>query len=252
MSAPPLRWETSAQPCNTTVSDRLPKEVATCLENCRYLHLATCSQNTPHVSLMNYTYLPSHPFPQSTLLPAGPAIIMTSNPSSKKTTNLISNPKVSLLVHDWTSSRPSTTNRDASPVAGPRSSLAAMLMQMNSTEMSSISATINGDAAVLEGGSVEERWCKRMHLENNTFDANAQPQDSSRLFGTSPEERRQDGGRESYIEDEDVRVVVVRIRDGRISDWKGGVKDWVIEPQGEREDLVNGVVAPNGGASLMQ
>lgn len=66
-----------------------------------------------------------------------------------------------------------------------------------------------------------------------------------------------DGGRGSYIEDEDVRVVVVEIRDGRISDWKGGVTDWAIEgagqtvsqPTGSREaednggrPLVNGVV----------
>lgn len=182
---------------------------------------------------MNYTYLPSHPFQHSSVLPPGPAIIMTSNPSSKKTTNLISNPTVSLLVHDWVSSRPSTTNRDASPVAGPRSSLAAMLMQMNSTEMSSISATINGDAKVLEAGSEEERWCKRMHLENNTFDASQQAEGGG--FGGAS---REDGGRGSYIEDEDVRVVVVGIRGGRISDWKGGVKDWVLRREGP---VVNGV-----------
>lgn len=121
--------------------------------------------------------------------------------------------------------------------------------------MSSISATINGDASVLEGGSEEEVWCKKMHLDNNTFDASDQQQnDSSRLFGTSPEQRREDGGRGSYIEDEGVRVVLVRIRDGRISDWKGGVKDWVLESAAAPS--VNGVPpdtqALNDGQSLMQ
>lgn len=54
------------------------------------------------------------------------------------------------------------------------------------------------------------------------------------MFGTSPADGRAgDGGRGSYIEDEDVRVVVVRIKDGRISDWKGGVKDWVIREGGQ-------------------
>jgi hypothetical protein len=38
-----------------------------------------------------------------------------------------------------------------------------------------------------------------------------------------------------------VKVVVVRIKDGRISDWKGGVKDWVIAEPGQGQGLVNGV-----------
>ena len=54
---------------------------------------------------MNYTYLPSHPFSSDTLRP-GPVIIMTTNPASKKTLNLVQNPNVSLLAHDWVSSRP--------------------------------------------------------------------------------------------------------------------------------------------------
>lgn len=48
----------------------------------------------PNVSLMNYTYLPSSPYSDS------PVIIMTTNPASRKTTNIIANPNVSLLVHD--------------------------------------------------------------------------------------------------------------------------------------------------------
>jgi hypothetical protein len=128
--------------------------------------------------------------------------------------------------------------------------LANMLMQLNSAAVSSISATINGQAFVLEVGSEEERWCKEQHLANNTFE-NAEGGlglarvQSGRagvgLFGTSPSDGSAgDGGRGSYIEDELVRVVVVRIRDGRISDWKGGVKDWVISERGE--GLVDGVV----------
>lgn len=48
----------------------------------------------PNVSLMNYTYLPSSPYSDS------PVIIMTTNPASRKTTNIVANPNVSLLVHD--------------------------------------------------------------------------------------------------------------------------------------------------------
>ncbi|KAF2486018.1 hypothetical protein BDY17DRAFT_315007 [Neohortaea acidophila] len=254
-SQPHLAWETSSSSTNRTVSDRLPPEVAACLENARFLHLATCNNNEPHVSLMNYTYLPPDARPppqlqqgqQQTLeLPRGPTIIMTSNPSSKKTLNLLQNPNVSLLVHDWVSTRPPNITstgsggagrRERSPGGGRASSLANMLMQMNSAAVSSISATINGEARVLEPGTAEERWCREQHLLNNTFSG----QEDTGGFGTSPADGRAgDGGRGSYIEDEEVRVVVVKIKDGRISDWKGGVKDWVIQDAGA-ESLVNGV-----------
>ncbi|KAF2163161.1 hypothetical protein M409DRAFT_57824 [Zasmidium cellare ATCC 36951] len=247
-SARPLRWEESATPCHSTQSDRLPQEVVTCLENARFLHLATCTSNIPHVSLMKFTYLPSHPFPSTSTLPPGPAIVMTSNPSSKKTSNLLSNPNVSLLVHDWVSSRPPNTlsgaDRERSPTGGPRSSLAQMLMQMNSTAVSSISATINGSAHVLASGTPEEKWCKEQHLANNTFDEDQENLSLSRTVSRNVPEAEEDGGRESYIDDEGVRVVIVRIRDGRISDWKGGVKDWVITgSEGSEGDArVNGVV----------
>jgi hypothetical protein len=174
---------------------------------------------------------------------------MTSNPSSKKTQNLISNPHVSLLVHDWVSTRPpnvTSSGRERSPVGARSTSLANMLMQMNSAAVSSISATINGDALVLESGSEEEKWCKEQHLANNTFEGSEGSRQmralsSGDIFGTSPADGRAgDGGRGSYIEDQDVRVVVVRIRDGRISDWKGGVKDWVISDADEV--VVDGVM----------
>lgn len=60
----------------------------------------------PNVSLMNYTYLPSSPYSDS------PVIIMTTNPASRKTTNIIANPNVSLLVHDC---RTAQTNRHVRP-----------------------------------------------------------------------------------------------------------------------------------------
>lgn len=208
---------------------------------------------------MNYTYLPSHPFPATSMLTTAgnlPTIIMTTNPSSKKTLNLQQNPNVSLLVHDWVSARPpsvTAADRERSPTGTGRSSLASMLMQMNSAAVSSISATINGEALVLEPGTDEEKWCKEQHLANNTFAEGAEASVSAQLFGTSPSHGGSvggDGGRESYIEGEDVRVVVVKINDGRISDWKGGVKDWVIAENGtdgpQQHDgrsgrLVNGV-----------
>ncbi|KAI4162740.1 MAG: hypothetical protein LQ342_003627 [Letrouitia transgressa] len=242
---PPLNWEASATATHPLISPTLPTEVETCLKNARFLHLATCDALYPHVSLMNYTYLSSTPFDPS------PVIIMTTNPSSKKTLNLLSNPRVSLLVHDWVTHRPPTripdpTREGSPPPQATRSSLASLLLNINTSALSSISATINGTARMVEQGSEEESWCKERHLENNTF--GDQAREERGIFGTAlsaPSEG--DGGASCFIEGEEVRVVVVSVKEGRIADWKGGVKDWSIAssdgegPRG-RHQLVNGVV----------
>ena len=97
--------------------------------------------------------------------------------------------------------------------------------------MSSISATINGAATLLPADSPQERFYREKHLENNTFDN--EPFAAAAAGGAEG-----DGGRECFVAGEDVRVVVVEIRDVRISDWKGQVRDWVIVKEGE---MVNGV-----------
>ena len=165
---------------------------------------------------------------------------MTTNPSSKKTQNLFANPRVSLLVHDWVSHRPPTRARDPGREASPppqaaRSSLANLLLNLNTSAMSRISATIDGEARVIDIGSDEEKWCKEAHLNNNTFGDHEGGLEATPL-GTSPTIPASDGGRGCYIEDEQVRVVVVKISNGRISDWKGGVQDWALADA----DAVNG------------
>ena len=174
---------------------------------------------------------------------------MTTNPLSLKTQNLLSNPNVSLLVHDWISHRPPTRNQNTAaaarsgspPPSATRSSLASLLLNLNTSALSSISTTITGQALFLDQGSEEERWCKASHLENNTF--GDQAREEAGLFGGSipqaPNAEDQHGQNSNenagscFIEGEDVRVVVVKIREGRIADWKGGVKDWVVVPEEE-------------------
>ncbi|KAK1829493.1 hypothetical protein QBC39DRAFT_384182 [Podospora conica] len=231
----PLNHEASAGSTNMRVTPSLPAEVVQCLENARFLHLATCTDNTPHVSLMNYTYLPSSPFSTS------PVVVMTTNPASKKMNNLVANPSVSLLVHDWVSHRPTTSSAARRLSAGtttpPESSLATLLFNLNSSAVSSISATINGEARLVAAGSDEERFYRAKHLEANTFDAGA---DLLRRESTA-----EDGGRGCFVAGEEVRVIVVGIRDVRIADWKGAVRDWVIEPAAAAAEAghqgVNGV-----------
>ncbi|KAJ6095381.1 hypothetical protein N7486_006127 [Penicillium sp. IBT 16267x] len=215
---PPLSYEASATTTHPHEATCLPEEVVACLKNSRFLHLATCDDKlTPHISLMSYTYLPSTPFD------AYPTIIMTTNPASRKTNHLLSNPRL-------------VSATDLPPPAATRSSLASLLLNLNTSALSSISTTIIGEARFLEPGSEEESWCKERHLENNTFE-----EEEMSLFG---QQQRMDlsARRPSMSIDSDVRVVTVQVREGRIADWKGGVRDWVLLPHAnEHEGLVNGV-----------
>ncbi|KAL4922224.1 hypothetical protein BDW62DRAFT_207962 [Aspergillus aurantiobrunneus] len=220
---PPLSYEASATTTHRHVATTLPQEVSSCLKNSRFS--STCDGLTPHISLMSYTYLPSTPFD------AYPTIIMTTNPSSRKTTHLQTNPRVSLLVHDWVSHRPPTrasnpgATRDGSPPpAATRSSLASLLLNLNTSALSSISTTITGEARFLEPESEEEIWCKEKHLENNTFE------EEMSSFGQVPQPGQR---RPSLSIDDDVRVVTVRVREGRLADWKGGIRDWLVVQEGE-------------------
>lgn len=269
---PPLNYENSLSPTtNHHISTSLPPEVVQCLKNARFLHLATISKPiesqdppTPHVSLMNYTFLPNYN-------DQGPVILMTTNTQSLKTQNLRHNPRVSVLVHDWSSHRPPTAAvepgtgaRSGSPPAtATRSSLASLLLNLNTSALSSISTTISGQARFVEAGSEEEKWCKEAHLQNNTFEG--QLSTEAGYFGTAGGAVQQPSDTPSgYIEGNDVRVVLVPVRKGRISDFKGGIKDWMLTTaeedsqtttisaptsylsnesgRGRNETLVNGIV----------
>ncbi|KAK0668535.1 hypothetical protein QBC41DRAFT_276692 [Cercophora samala] len=228
----PLSHEASAGDTNMRITNSLPTEVVQCLENARFLHLATCHDNVPHVSLMNYTYLPSSPYSNNL-----PEIVMTTNPASKKMNNLATNPNVSLLVHDWVSHRPTTStqsrrlsNGHSPSRADPPSSLAALLFNLNTSAVSSISATINGSARLVERGSEEEQYYQNIHLANNTFDSATGPAEESAT--------REDDERARL---HDARVIVVGIKDVRIADWKGAVRDWVISSPEENRGQVNGI-----------
>ena len=96
-------------------------------------------------------------------------------------------------------------------------------------------------------GSEEEKWCKEKHLENNTFGDQAREEQG--FFGSPPvaPDTEGDGGTSCFIQGEEVRVVLVGVKEGRIADWKGGVKDWRLASTAENEDprgrdrMVNGV-----------
>lgn len=111
------------------------------------------------------------------------------------------------------------------------SSLASLLLNLNSSAMSSISATIGGAARLATAGSDEEKYYIAQHLENNTYE------DGNALFAQATEAAAgPDSSR--FVAGEDVRVLVVDIKTVRISDFKGNVRDWALVPT----EAVNGTV----------
>lgn len=147
------------------------------------------------------------------------------------------------------------------------SPLATLLLNINNAAVtSSISCTIGGSATLVEAGGEAEAWFRARHLENNTFEggeggalglgaAEGGGRDGAlgqSLFATRRAETtttttgaEEDGAAGRFVEGEEVRVIVVRIKDVRISDWKGGVRDWVLAPTAEQEGgvapVVNGI-----------
>jgi hypothetical protein len=109
-----------------------------------------------------------------------------------------------------------------------------MLINLNTSAMSSISATINGTARLISPGSDEETYYRDQHLENNTFDS-----EGVFAFNRQPETDVEDGGRECFVAGEEVQVILVHIKDIRTSDWKGGVRDWVLISE-DSHPTVNG------------
>lgn len=114
----------------------LPESVTSLLKAKHFVHLATCFDNQPHVSLMNYAYYHDS---------AHHYIIISTPTNTTKYDNMTKNPKVSLLVHDWiTSSRADGTDQ-----GGKRNSLFELLTNINKAETNSVSVMLNGEAATI-------------------------------------------------------------------------------------------------------
>lgn len=121
---------------------------------------------------------------------------------------------MSILVHDWTTPRPSTSSP---PSASGPSALTSFLQNINLLQVSSISATLNGIATI---------------LSPNSSDRLAEEEDATTFFkqkhlDANPLESR------TYIDKPDVAVVKVRISSARIADLEDRVEKWRGEGEGD-------------------
>eukprot|EP00930_Biecheleria_cincta_P068385 TRINITY_DN5578_c0_g2_i1.p1 TRINITY_DN5578_c0_g2~~TRINITY_DN5578_c0_g2_i1.p1 ORF type:complete len:279 (+),score=54.28 TRINITY_DN5578_c0_g2_i1:76-837(+) len=115
----------------------LPEAVVFLLRSTRlgYLSTATqeCGNTSPHLSLMNFTYVPGDE-----------VIVMTTRRDTQKYYNLLAQPKVALLVHDF------PTLRDQEEKCHGRT----------------YSITLYGKVALPQHQKQEEKY-RQLHLDNN-------------------------------------------------------------------------------------
>lgn len=129
----------------------LPKDVLEMLRHNSLIQLATCSNDVPSASLMNFTFIE----PGQGFDPEGQdhLIVMASPPNTVKVNNVQANPNVSLLLHDWQAA------------AQESEGLAGFLQQVNRSALGQKSVTLNGTAKVLDGPEAEHY--RKKHLDNN-------------------------------------------------------------------------------------
>lgn len=152
----------------------LPEHLISLLKTSKYVHLATCSKDCmPNVSLMNYTYVPPHKAFKEENSKKHFVIFATSR-KTQKYKNIVTNPNVSLLIHDWVTAKKLSLRKNSSsesslaktPEEHP-SRLLNLLQELNQAELSQMSATLCGIATVIEPTSEESKHYQQQLLANN-------------------------------------------------------------------------------------
>ncbi|CCK71048.1 pyridoxal 5'-phosphate synthase KNAG_0F03840 [Huiozyma naganishii CBS 8797] len=156
-------------------TQKFPDALLELIQTSKYVHLATASRDCiPSVSLMNYIYVPHT---QAFGAHSGDAdtrdyILFATFDNTEKYTNILANPVVSLLFHDWVAAnklsvRKSSTGAVLEPTREHPSKLLNLLQQLNQAELNEISATIRGHATPIDPQSEESAHYKQILLKAN-------------------------------------------------------------------------------------
>lgn len=103
------------------LNEQIPKDLLRLIKSSKYVHVATCSSNCiPSVSLMHYIFVSSaetfHKHEYSIEIDCNNYIIFTVFEKSVTFRNVMSNPNVALLFHDWITAKNLTLRKKASIV----------------------------------------------------------------------------------------------------------------------------------------
>ncbi|GEQ67419.1 hypothetical protein JCM33374_g1084 [Metschnikowia sp. JCM 33374] len=170
------------------MSTVLPDSVVGLLKSKHFVHLATCLNDVPHVSLMNYTY-----YSQGD----NHYVIISTPINTTKYKNMSSNPRVSLLVHDWITC--------PQPETGRRNSLYELLANINKAETSSVSVMLGGEAAVVDRADKSYNLYKSLLL-NSGFNDEVQAS--------------------NYVTSDDNALVLITVKSCKVTDADNNVSSY--------------------------
>jgi general stress protein 26 len=176
-------------------SGPLPNTVFDLLAHSKFLHLATCSENVPHVSLMNYTFIEPKQDDKCEILKTSQNLILVATPkNTKKFENLKKNSKVSILVHDWVTNTNNQVNEN---------SVLKLLQSINQSEVGELSVTLEGHVVKFleDAKSDEYSFFKDLHLKKN------------------PDVK-------AFVEGDNTALILIQIDESRVSDSQNNVENF--------------------------
>lgn len=169
----------------------IPENVINLLKSTRFVHLATSHNDVPHVSLMNYTYYKNGDTHE---------VIISTPKTTTKYENMVHNPKVAILVHDWMSVK----SKD-DQLSGRRNSLYEMLANINKNELGRVSVMMVGSAEIVDTNLQAYLFYKLLHRNNSQID-------ESQV--------------KNYIEDDQTAIVVIKVLSCKVTDTDNNVSEY--------------------------
>ncbi|KAG7903503.1 hypothetical protein KL935_001035 [Ogataea polymorpha] len=144
------------------MTTEIPSSVLHLLQNANFIHLGTCLNNVPHVSLMNYTLIsPEQKYHDKT--GKNHYLLISTPKDTQKYHNLSQNPQCSILVHDW------TTSTKASGVSR-HGQLLRFLEDLNQSELCELSCNLTGYVEQVfdeDEDSDETKYYRDLHIKSN-------------------------------------------------------------------------------------
>lgn len=177
------------------MSGPLPSSVHTLLERSQFLHLATCADNVPHVSLMNYVLLGPGNCPAEDQKQYHNLVLVSTPVATRKYANLAANPRCALLVHDWVQA--GATESESG------SSVLKLLQSFNQSAIGELSATL--DAEVVEvmrdAGSDKYQFFKNVLLKDTP-------------------------NSEAFVNADDVALILLKVVESKVSDSNNNINSY--------------------------
>lgn len=149
--------------------DNYPPNVIELIKTSKFVHVATCSNDSvPSLSLMNYLYVPK----ELSFTHDSDYIIFATMEDTVKYNNLLGNPKLSLLFHDWISVNNSMVNKqmitNGTDFNDNEKILSHIINRYPIDDIhDQMSATVKGESEIVTPMTKESIYYKNLLLKGN-------------------------------------------------------------------------------------